>query len=114
MGGLDFASQLRDVGGFVFKRFSPKQRHQIDKIKQYQVYPRPDQIETSAFKLQLARNTLERMHWATKVTFSKPSLQFLPRFEVNLQITPDKRLPTFAYQVSRRKFQSPWLFTSKD
>ena len=30
VGGLDFASQLRDVGGFVFKRFSPKQRHQID------------------------------------------------------------------------------------
>ena len=30
MGGLDFASQLRDVGGFVFIRFSPKQRHQID------------------------------------------------------------------------------------
>ena len=30
VGGLDFASQLRDVGGFVFKRFSPKQGHQID------------------------------------------------------------------------------------
>ena len=30
MGGLDFASQLRDVGGFVFERFSPKQRHQTD------------------------------------------------------------------------------------
>ena len=28
--GLDFASQLWDVGGFAFKRFSPKQRHQID------------------------------------------------------------------------------------
>ena len=30
MGGLDFASLLTDVGGFVFKRFLPKQRHQID------------------------------------------------------------------------------------
>ena len=26
MGGLDFASQLRDVGGFVFKRFLPMQK----------------------------------------------------------------------------------------
>ena len=33
MGGLDFASQLRDVVGFVFKRFLPKQRHQIDTNK---------------------------------------------------------------------------------
>ena len=30
VGGLDFASQFSDVGGFVSKRFSPKQRHQID------------------------------------------------------------------------------------
>ena len=30
MGGLDFASQFRDVGGFFSKRFSPEQRHQID------------------------------------------------------------------------------------
>ena len=30
MGGLDFASQFRDLGGFVSKRFSPTQRHQID------------------------------------------------------------------------------------
>ena len=30
MGGLDFASKFRDVGGFVSKRFSPQQRHQID------------------------------------------------------------------------------------
>ena len=29
VGGLDFAGQFRDVGGFVSKRFSPKQRHQI-------------------------------------------------------------------------------------
>ena len=30
VGGLDFASHLKDVGGSVFKKFSPKQRHQID------------------------------------------------------------------------------------
>ena len=36
VGGLDFASQLRDVGRFVFKKFSPKQRHQTD-TKQYHV-----------------------------------------------------------------------------
>ena len=30
VGGLDFAGQFRDVGGFVSERFSPKQRHQID------------------------------------------------------------------------------------
>ena len=42
VGGLDFTSQLRDVGGFVFERFSPKQRQQIDtssntKCKQGQI-----------------------------------------------------------------------------
>ena len=30
VGGLDFASTLRNVGGFIFKRFPPKQIHQID------------------------------------------------------------------------------------
>ena len=30
MGGSDCASQLRDAGGFVFKRFPPKRRPQID------------------------------------------------------------------------------------
>ena len=30
MGGSDCASQLRDVGGFVFERFPSKQRPQID------------------------------------------------------------------------------------
>ena len=31
MGDSDFATQLRDVKGFVFERFSPKQRQQIEK-----------------------------------------------------------------------------------
>ena len=30
MGGSDCASQLRDVGEFIFKRFPPKRRPQID------------------------------------------------------------------------------------
>ena len=29
VGGLDFACKLRDMGGFVLKRVSLKQRHQI-------------------------------------------------------------------------------------
>ena len=35
------------------------------------------------------------MHWTMKVTFSKPSSQFLPRFEENLQIA-GRRLPAVA------------------
>ena len=30
LGGLDFACQIRDVGGFVFRKLSPKQRYQND------------------------------------------------------------------------------------
>ena len=56
------------------KDFHQSEDIKLTQIKQDQVQPGPDQIETSTFKLQLAWNTLERMHCATKVTFSKPQV----------------------------------------
>ena len=82
MGGLDFASQFRDVGGFVLKRFSPKQRHQID----------INQAIQSVNKARLYIQTPIGLEYPEmyaldhKSYFLKPSIQFLP---------------TFTYQASR-------------
>ena len=54
VGGLDFASKLRDVGGFVLKDFHQSKDIKLTQIKQYQMYPRPDPIETSAFKISIS------------------------------------------------------------
>ena len=62
-GGLDFASQLRDVGRFVFKKFSPKQRHRTDTN---QAIPCVNKARSDRnFRIQTSIGlayTLKRMH----------------------------------------------------
>ena len=85
VGGLDFAGQFRDVRGFVSKRFSPKQRHQIDTNQAIPSAKKARRIQTP-----IGLEYPEMYALDHKSYFLKPSSQFLPLFEEKLQITTDK------------------------
>ena len=93
MGGLDFASQFRDVGGFVSKDFYQRTDIKLTQIKQCK-------CKQGLVRLKLPHSNSswpgipEMYALDHKSCFLKPSLQFLPRFEEKLQITSYKRLPT--------------------